>query len=85
MGKKKAAKKATRRVKTVPGRKQPSARRRVLRTSEDQVKGQVAIPVLEHQLLRAIDAYRRKYPSVTKGQILGALRNTLRAVEQERS
>ena len=83
MDKKKATKKDSQRAKTGSGQERPSARKLVLETSEDEAKGQVAVPVLEHNLLRAIDVYRRKYQSTTKGQILGALRNVRTAIEQD--
>ena len=86
MGKKKTTRKASNRpLEHRPGRVHTSATALILATGKVEVGGHVAIPVLEHNFLRAIDAYRRKYRSTTKEEIVGALRNVLRALEQEAS
>ena len=67
MGKSKASRKASNRpLEHRPGRVHTSATALILATGKVEVGGHVAIPVLEHNFLRAIDAYRRKYRSTTK-------------------
>jgi hypothetical protein len=85
MGKKKTTRKAGRQAETGSKLGRPSARTLILQAGDDKVKGLVAVPVLEHKILEAIEFHRRRHETTTRREILGALRNVLRAIEQEAS